>query len=126
MTRLGTNPEFARYADLHAKSPAEFYAFLKERSEKDAVDRAFLDRISKAMGYANGFADMKETAFSEMEFPVGTTGNLGWGAAHNTAYDELPDNARDRQAFKITGNGGCSIYFMKTCGNHMFPNSDCN
>ena len=125
LARLGTNPEFARYGKLHGKTPAEFLAFLKGRYTTSAVDKAFLDRITKAMGYTNGFGDLTEAAITEQTLPIGTKGNLGWGAAHNTGYDELPDAEIDRQAFKIASNGGCDLYFMKTCGNHMFPDSNC-
>ncbi len=126
LPRLGTNPEFARYGNIHKMSNAQFLGFLKNRASKSEVDKAFLDRITKAMGYANGVSDVTDAAVSEHTFPVGTKGNLGWGAAHNTAYDELPDAERDRMAFKIAGNGGCAIYFMKTCGNHMVPSTNCD
>lgn len=125
LPRLGTNPEFARYGDLHAMNNASFLSFLKERAGKSSVDGAFLDRIAKGIGY-NSFADVPESAISEVTFDKGTYGNLGWGAAHNTGFDELPDNERDRKAFKITGNGACSIHFMKTCGNHFVPFNQCN
>jgi uncharacterized protein YegP (UPF0339 family) len=126
LPRLGTNPEFARYGDIHKMTGAQFLELLKSRAAKSSVDKAFLDRITKAMGYSNGIADVTEANISETIFPLGTKGNLGWGAAHNTAYDELPDNERDRMAFKVAGNGACSIYFMKTCGNHMVPTTNCN
>lgn len=126
LPRLGTNPEFARYGNIHKMGGAGFLELLKSRAAKSEVDKAFLDRVTKAMGYANGISDVSAEKISEHTFPVGTKGNLGWGAAHNTAYDELPDGERDRQAFKIEGNGGCSIYFMKTCGNHMVPSTNCN
>ncbi len=126
LPRLGTNPEFARYGNIHNMNGAQFLELLKGRAAKSEVDKAFLDRITKAMGYANGIADVSASNVSEHVFPLGTKGNLGWGAAHNTAYDELPDNKRDRQAFKIAGNGGCTIYFMKTCGNHMVPSNNCD
>jgi uncharacterized protein YegP (UPF0339 family) len=126
LPRLGTNPEFARYGNIHKMNAAQFLELLTGRAAKSSVDKEFLDRVTKAMGYANGIADVKEANISEHTFPIGTKGNLGWGAAHNTAYDELPDNERDRQAFKIVGNGGCSIYFMKTCGNHMVPSTNCD
>lgn len=126
LPRLGTNPEFARYGNIHKMNGAEFLGLLKSRAEKSDVDKAFLDRVTKAMGYANGISDISDANVSEHIFPLGTKGNLGWGAAHNTAYDELPDAERDRVAFKIAGNGGCAIYFMKTCGNHMVPSTNCD
>jgi uncharacterized protein YegP (UPF0339 family) len=126
LPRLGTNPEFARYGNIHKMDGAQFLEFLKGRAAKSDVDKAFLDRVTKAMGYANGISDVSASNVSEHTFPVGTKGNLGWGAAHNTAFDELPDAERDRLAFKIAGNGGCSIYFMKTCGNHMVPSTNCD
>lgn len=126
LPRLGTNPEFARYGDIHAMDAAKFLAFLNERASTSSADKTFLDRIAKAMGYASGFGEVTADKVSEHVFPIGTKGNLGWGAAHNTAYDELPDAERDRMAFKIAGNGGCDIYFMKTCGNHMVPSTNCD
>jgi uncharacterized protein YegP (UPF0339 family) len=126
LPRLGTNPEFARYGNIHKMSGAQFLQLLKGRAAKSDVDKAFLDRVTKAMGYSNGISDVSDANISEHTFPVGTKGNLGWGAAHNTAYDELPDAERDRVAFKIAGNGGCAIYFMKTCGNHMVPSTNCD
>ncbi len=126
LPRLGTNPEFARYGNIHKMNNAQFLDLLKSRAEKSDVDKAFLDRVTKAMGYVNGISDVSASSVSDHNFPIGTKGNLGWGAAHNTAYDELPDNERDREAFKIAGNGGCAIYFMKTCGNHMVPSTNCD
>lgn len=126
LPRLGTNPEFARYGDIHKMNGAQFLGLLKSRAEKSDVDKAFLDRVTKAMGYANGISDVSDANVTDHTFPNGTKGNLGWGAAHNTAYDELPDAERDRVAFKIAGNGGCAIYFMKTCGNHMVPSTNCD
>lgn len=126
LPRLGTNPEFARYGNIHKMNGGQFLELLKSRAAKSDVDKEFLDRVTKAMGYTNGISDVSEANISEHTFPIGTKGNLGWGAAHNTGYDELPDNERDRLAFKIAGNGGCTIYFMKTCGNHMVPSTNCD
>ncbi len=128
LPRLGlvTNPEFARYGDIHKMNNTQFLELLKSRVAKSDVDKAFLNRVTKAMGYSNGISDVSAANVSEHTFQVGTKGNLGWGASHNTTYNELPDAERDRKAFKIAGNGGCSIYFMKTCGNHMVPFTNCD
>jgi uncharacterized protein YegP (UPF0339 family) len=116
LSRLGTNPEFG---DSHGLSPAEFLAKLQSRAKANAADQRFLDRVYKGMGY-KGFADAKADQYSAVELPAGTSGNLGYSKTHKTGYYTLPDNARDRQAFRIKSANGCDFHFMKTCGNHFF------
>ncbi len=116
LSRLGTNPEFG---DSHALDAAGFYDKLANCYKTNAVDKAFLDRMFKAMGYT-GFADAKAGQFSSTVLPVGTSGNLGYSKLHKTGYYTLPENERDRQAFRIKAANGCDLHFMKTCGNHFF------
>lgn len=116
LSRLGTNPEFG---DSHDLSPSGFYDKLAARHKSNSGDRAFLDRMYKAMGYS-GFADAKPEQFSAVTLPVGSTGNLGYSKAHKTGYYTLPDAERDRMAFRIKAANGCDLHFMKTCGNHFF------
>jgi uncharacterized protein YegP (UPF0339 family) len=116
LSRLGTNPEFG---DSHALSPAEFLTKLQTRAKANAADQRFLDRVFKGMGY-KGFSEAKPEMFSNAVLPVGTSGNLGYGKEHGTGYYTLPDNERDRQAFRIKSSNGCDFHFMKTCGNHFF------
>lgn len=117
LTRLGTNPEFG---NAHGLSPAEFYAKLQKQHKNNAVDRSFLDRVFKAMGYKNGFADAKAEQFSAVEIPAGTVGNMGYSTAHKTGYDRLDATGKDLLAFRIKAANGCDLHFMKTCGNHFF------
>jgi hypothetical protein len=117
LSRLGTNPEFG---DSHGLSPEQFYNKLKNAYKNKAIDRVFLDKIYKAMGYTGGFADAKPEHFSETTLPIGTTGRLGYSKQHKTGCYTLPDTERDRQAFLITAANGCNLHFMKTCGNHFF------
>jgi uncharacterized protein YegP (UPF0339 family) len=116
LSRLGTNPEFG---NSHGLSGAEFLKKISDKAATNAVDKAFMDRMYKAMGYAS-FADAKPDQFTEVVLPVGTTGNLGYGKQHGTGYYTLPDAERDRQAFHIKSANGCDLHFMKTCGNHFF------
>ena len=117
LTRLGTNPEFG---NSHGLSPAEFYAKLQRQHKNNAVDRAFLERMFKAMGYKNGFADATADLFSAVEIPAGTAGNMGYSKDHKTAYDRLDATGKDLLAFHIKAANGCDLHFMKTCGNHFF------
>jgi uncharacterized protein YegP (UPF0339 family) len=116
LSRLGTNPEFG---DSHALTPAEFLAKVQARAKANAADQRFMDRVFKGMGY-KGFSEAKPEMFSNVVLPVGTSGNLGYSKAHKTGYYTLPDNDRDRQAFRIKSANGCDFHFMKTCGNHFF------
>jgi hypothetical protein len=116
LSRLGTNPEFG---NSHGLTTEQFYNKLKNAYKTRAVDRVFLDRIYKAMGYTS-FADAKPEHFSEVTLPIGATGRLGYSALHKTGCYTLPDTERDRQAFLITAANGCNLHFMKTCGNHFF------
>jgi hypothetical protein len=118
LDRLGSNPEFGNSHDL---SPEQFYAKLKKAYGDNEVDKVFLDRIYKAMGYS-GFADAKAEHFSAVVLPVGTTGKLGYSKAHKTGCYTLPDAEYHRKAFHIDAANGCDLHFMKTCGNHFFNN----
>jgi uncharacterized protein YegP (UPF0339 family) len=115
--RLGTNPEFG---DSHDLSGAEFYSKLQDRSGANPIDKKFLDRMFKAMGYKNGFADAKPEMFSAVEIPAGTVGNIGYSKAHKTLYAKLDTQGKDLLAFRIKSANGCDLHFMKTCGNHFF------
>ncbi|MBK8562989.1 MAG: YegP family protein [Saprospiraceae bacterium] len=117
LSRLGTNPEFGNSHGLDGKG---FFDKLTRRYGRSQVDKAFLDDLFKAMGYANGFADAKPALFSEVTLPVGTTGNIGYSSAHKTLYATLPNTEKDRMAFRIESANGCTMHFMKTCGNHFF------
>jgi uncharacterized protein YegP (UPF0339 family) len=116
LSRLGTNPEFG---NSHALSPVEFYDKLKKAHANNDVDKEFLDRIFKGMGYA-GFADAKADMFSAVVLPEGTTGKLGYSKTHKTGCYTLPDDEYHRKAFHIKSANGCDFHFMKTCGNHFF------
>jgi hypothetical protein len=116
--RLGSNPEFG---NSHALSPEQFYQKLKTRAATNAMDKKFLNRIFKAMGYINGFADAKASMFTAVELPKGTIGNIGYSKAHKTLLASLDVvNDKDLKAFHIQSANGCDMHFMKTCGNHMF------
>jgi uncharacterized protein YegP (UPF0339 family) len=116
LTRLGTCPEFG---NSHGLSGAEFYAKIAKKAASNKVDKAFLDRVFKGMGYT-GFVDAKPEMFSEVEVPAGTTGNMGYAVNHKTAYDRLDATGKDLLAFRIKSANGCDMHFMKTCGNHFF------
>ena len=115
--RLGTNPEFG---NSHGLSPAEFLAKLQDKAKNNAADRSFLNRMFKAMGYKNGFADAKAEQFSAVNVPAGTEGNMGYSKAHKTVYARLDASGQDLLAFRIKAANGCDLHFMKTCGNHFF------
>jgi uncharacterized protein YegP (UPF0339 family) len=116
--RLGSNPEFG---NSHALSPEQFYQKLKTRAATNAVDKKFLDRIFKAMGYKNSFAAADASMFTAVELPKGTIGNIGYSKAHKTLLASLDVvNDKDLKAFHIQSANGCDLHFMKTCGNHMF------
>lgn len=117
LTALGSNPEFG---NSHALSPAQFYDKLKNAHATSSVDKAFLDRIFKAMGYENGFSDATPTLFTDTVVPFGTVGNIGYSKEHKTQYSRLNLSETDQKAFRIKAKNGCDIHFMKTCGNHMF------
>jgi uncharacterized protein YegP (UPF0339 family) len=122
LKRLGSNPEFG---DSHGLTPVQFYDKLKNAHASNAVDQEFLDRIFKAMGYANGFTDAKPEQFSEAVIPFGTVCNIGYSKMHKTQYSVLNLGERDQQAFRIQAANGCHMHFMKTCGNHMFMGENC-
>ncbi len=116
LNRLGSNPEFG---NSHALSPEEFYEKLKKAYADNDVDKVFLDKVYKSMGY-DGFKDAKADQFSAVILPVGTSGRLGYSKAHKTGCYTLPDDEYHRKAFHITAANGCDLHFMKTCGNHFF------
>jgi uncharacterized protein YegP (UPF0339 family) len=116
LTRLGTCPEFG---DSHGLSGAEFYAKIAKKAASNKVDKLFLDRVFKGMGYT-GFVDAKPEMFTEVEVPAGTAGNMGYAVNHKTAYDRLDATGKDLLAFRIKSANGCDMHFMKTCGNHFF------
>jgi uncharacterized protein YegP (UPF0339 family) len=116
LSRLGTNPEFG---NSHGLTPTEFLAKLTRASKRSETDKKFLDRVFKGMGY-DGFADAKADMFTEVNFPAGTVGNIGYSAAHKTLFARLDTQPKDLEAFRIKSKNGCDFHFMKTCGNHMF------
>jgi uncharacterized protein YegP (UPF0339 family) len=116
LSRLGTNPEFG---SLHGLSSEEFLAKLKRAYKRSNVDKAFLDRITKAMGYS-GFSDLTIDMISEENLAAGTVGNIGYSPAHKTLLAKLDTQPRDLMSFRIKAKNGCDLNFMRTCGNHMF------
>jgi hypothetical protein len=117
LTKLGSNTEFG---NSHALSPSEFYDKLNTAFYNSEVDRIFLDRIFRSMGYSAGWLAAKASMFSKTTVPYGKVGNIGYGTNHRTQYSELNLGNYDQQAFLIKSRNGCDIRFMKTCGNHMF------
>ena len=118
LNRLGTMPEFG---DSHDLSPDQFFQKLQAKyAANENGDRAYLNYLFKSMGYAGGFSDAQSYMFSDDVLPVGTKGLLGLGEVHHYAYHVLPNNDRDRQAFRIQSANGTVIHFMKTCGNYMY------
>jgi hypothetical protein len=116
LSHLGSNPEFG---NSHGLTPESFYNKLKKAYKANKVDKVFLDRVYKAMGYS-GFADARPEHFSAVTIPQGTSGKLGYSTEHKTGCYTLPDNEHDRLAFRIEAANGCHLHFMKTCGNHFF------
>ena len=115
---LGSRPEFGNSHDLDA---AGFYEKLKNQYDRSGRDKAFLDELFMAMGYANGFADASQYSFSDAVIPNGTVGNMGYTKRHRLKYVQLNAKSdRDLQAFRIASLNGCDVYFMKTCGNLFF------
>ncbi len=121
-TRLGLDPE---YGNSHGLTPAQFYNKLKTNYDGSAKERQFLDGIFKQMGYENGFKDASASLFREVTIPRGINANLGGNKKHKTYYRKMMTNGKDREAFKITAANYCDMYFMKTCGNHMYYNENC-
>ena len=117
LRRLGTNPEFG---NSHGLTPEQFFAKLQSRAKANEVDKRFLDRVYKGMGYPEGFAAAKAEQFSAVEVPVGTIGNMGYHTTHKTLYARLDAQGKDLLAFRIKAANGCDMHFMKTCGNHFF------
>lgn len=117
LKKLGSNTEFG---NSHALSPSEFYDKLNNAYSNNEVDRVFLDRIFRSMGYANGWSAANASMFSNTTVPYGTVGNIGYGKDHRTQYSTLNLGDYDQKAFLIKSRNGCDVRFMKTCGNHMF------
>ena len=118
LNRLGTLPEFG---DSHDLTATQFYEKLQAKyAANENSDRAYLNYLFRSMGYTNGFRDADAYMFSDETLPVGTSGILGSGEAHNYGYYVLPNSDRDRQAFRIQSANGSVIHFMKTCGNYMY------
>ena len=113
--KLGSNPEFG---NSHGLTPTQFYEKISAKYKTNDVDKKFLNRIFKAMGYANGFKDASAGLFTDVVVPRGTIGNLGYNVLHKTQYSELQPN--NTEAFRIKAANGCDLHFMKTCGNHFF------
>ncbi len=118
VTKLGTMPEFG---DSHGLTPSQFYDKLANRYANNPYDRKYLDYLFRSMGYAGGFKDAHAGLFSEATLAPGTTGLLGLGKQHHFEYSQLNVPARDLEAFRIQSANGTEIYFMKTCGNYMYP-----
>ena len=97
LTRLGTNPEFG---NCHKHDAGGFYRFLNNRYKNSRADKAFLDKMFKAMGYASGFADAKADMVSETRLSPGTVGYMGYGR-HKTTYARLDTQGDDLKAFRI-------------------------
>ena len=116
LKKLGTYPEFG---NSHSLDPAGFYNKLVQRHKENRTDRVFLDRLFKQMGYANGFADANAEMFSNAVLTPGTVGYMGYGR-HQTVYASLDTRGDDLKAFRIEAANGCTMHFMKTCGNHFF------
>ncbi len=117
LTKLGTNPEFG---DSHGLSGTAFFNKLRSRYDNNPLDKRFLDRLFKSMGYYS-FQDASPLMFSEVELPYGIVGNIGYSKAHKTLYAQINAKSnRDLKAFRIQSANGCDVHFMKTCGNHMF------
>ena len=116
LKRLGTYPEFG---NSHSLNAAGFYNKLKDRYAVSTTDKRFLDRLFKQMGYANGFADANAGMFSSVTLTPETVGYMGFGR-HQTVYASLDTAGDDLKAFRIEAANGCTMHFMKTCGNHFF------
>ena len=121
--RLGRAPE---YGNSHDLSPAEFYTKLKRKYDSSQTEKNFLNGIFKQMGYTNGFEDATASLFSHEVIPRGINANLGGTPKHKTYYRKMMTNEKDRQAFRIKAANYCDMFFMKTCGNHMFYHENCS
>jgi hypothetical protein len=72
------------------------------------------------MGYKNGFADATADLFSSVTLTPGTVGYMGYSERHRTTYASLDTKGDDLKAFRIEAANGCTMHFMKTCGNHFY------
>ncbi len=119
LTVLGRAPEFG---NSHGLSPEGFYNKLQDRHQQSQTDKKFLDDIFTEMGF-NGFEEATAAVFSETRIKPGIKANIGTNKPnkrHATVYRTLNLSGKDLEAFKIKAKNGCDMYFMKTCGNHMF------
>ena len=117
LTRLGTNPEFG---NSHGLTATGFWEKVSGKCGTSRRDRIFMDKIAKTLGYSS-FSEISPNDFAEVTIPYGTTGNIGYSKSHKTTYVTLNAKlSKDLEAFKITGKNGCSVHFMKTCGNHFY------
>ncbi len=118
VTRLGSNPEFG---DSHALTPSGFCDKLATQYAVNEYDAKYLNYLARELGYSN-FEAMPNSACSNATLDYGTTGILGYGSQHGLQYSTLNvTDARDLEAFQITGANGRVVYFMKTCGNYFYP-----
>lgn len=117
ISALGSRPEFGNSHNLDA---AGFYNKLKKRYDVSPRDAAYLDKVFQSIGYS-GFADASAYSFEETTIPNGMVGNMGYTKRHRIQYVQLnARNDRDLQAFRVSSPTGCTIHFMKTCGNLFF------
>ncbi len=115
---LGRAPE---YGNSHSLDASGFYNKLNAKYKGSASERRFLDGISKQLGFENGWKDVSASSVSSVRVPRGVSGNMGTKRTHQTVYRKLdPVDAKDLEAFRITGPNTCQLHFMKTCGNHFF------
>lgn len=114
--RLGTNPEFG---SLHGMSSSEVLEKFKKAAKESKRDKDFLDQAFQGIGYSS-FDQVSVGAISEVELARGTVGNIGYSKDHYTTFVKMDNEPKDLLAFKFVGPNGCSLHFMKTCGNHFF------
>ena len=114
--RLGTNPEFG---SLHGMSAAEVLEKFRAVAKNNKRTRDFLNQAFEGIGFTS-FDQVGVESMSEVDLPRGIVGNIGFSKEHLTSYVQLDNEAKDLMAFKFSGPNGCSLHFMKTCGNHFF------
>ena len=117
LTRLGTNPEFGYLRDMGKDA---FLNRLTGQHKNSRRDRQFLDGVFTSLGYSNGFSDVTADKITSVKIASGTVGNIGAGKNHRTVHAKLNISGKDVEAFRVAGNNGCAIHFMKTCGNHFY------
>jgi len=69
-----------------------FFNRLSGQHKNNRRDRQFLDGVFTSLGYKT----------------------------HRTVHAKLNVSGKDVEAFRVAGNNGCAIHFMKTCGNHFY------